>query len=497
MRSEHLGAPTNFSAWPPPEGAKEFVAWVPDADPEGCSRFTVPTTEELEARAVVAVVERTGCTFFEKALNAQASGADGLVILLDEHDGNDTTWNEELGWSPSGDNVSILVVGVGHRLGKRISAWSVAHGYNQNTSQAPRGDPVVLSFKPYAPSLLDPAEAFLVVVATLLVAVGAHVSTMSDEVKQPQQEQGGSNQAPNEAQSEGEDVVEVDQWTAISFCVMGSCFLVFLFFTMRYTIFALIFFFCLGGLSCITQFGSMGLSHFVPSLREKALSVPYVGPLSKAEVIAGVPGVFIVTAWVVLRNTQYGWPFQDFIGALFLCSIQRSLRLPDMKIATLLLCLMFFFDIFWVFISPLIFRSSVMVTVATGGGTGESVPMLLRVPAFNDPFGNYRLLGFGDIALPGLLVSFLRRYDMASKKSWFKGYFLPALFGYFCGLCCTIAALVLMKMGQPALLYLVPGTLGTTLLLAACRGELGYLWRGVVVVPKGARFAGDQEAAFL
>ncbi|CAK0866475.1 unnamed protein product, partial [Prorocentrum cordatum] len=49
---------------------------------------------------------------------------------------------------------------------------------------------------------------------------------------------------------------------------------------------------------------------------------------------------------------------------------------------------------------------------------------------------------------------------------------------YFAGLCATMVALMLMRMGQPALLYLVPGTLGTTVALAARRGELPLLWSG-------------------
>merc|ERR1711865_29437 len=97
---------------------------------------------------------------------------------------------------------------------------------------------------------------------------------------------------------------------------------------------------------------------------------------------------------------------------------------------------------------------------------GESVPMLLRIPSFGDAFGNDRLLGFGDIALPGLLLSFLRRHDLQSLRGPREGYFAPALLGYFVGLNLTIAALAIMRMGQPALLYLVPCTLGTTLVLA-------------------------------
>merc|ERR1719356_2278414 len=196
--------------------------------------------------------------------------------------------------------------------------------------------------------------------------------------------------------------------------------------------------------------------------------------------IAAIPAIAVVACWVIFRNDMtVGWIFQDIIGACFLCWMQRTLRLPNIKVATVLLTVMFFFDIFWVFISPVLFKKSVMVEVATGGGTGEKVPMLLRVPSVGDMLGNERMLGFGDIALPGLLVSYLRRHDILGKRQCCRGgYFVPSVIGYFLGLCVTIVALTVMKKGQPALLYLVPGTLGTTLLLGCCRGELSELWDG-------------------
>lgn len=44
------------------------------------------------------------------------------------------------------------------------------------------------------------------------------------------------------------------------------------------------------------------------------------------------------------------------------------IRLSNVKVAALLLCMAFVYDIFFVFISPLIFSTSVMVKVATGDG---------------------------------------------------------------------------------------------------------------------------------
>jgi signal peptide peptidase-like protein 2B len=50
--------------------------------------------------------------------------------------------------------------------------------------------------------------------------------------------------------------------------------------------------------------------------------------------------------------------------------------------------------------------------VARGDNTGESIPMLLRIPRFFDPWGGYDMIGFGDIIFPGLLVAFSYRYVM-------------------------------------------------------------------------------------
>merc|ERR1719464_2296135 len=164
---------------------------------------------------------------------------------------------------------------------------------------------------------------------------------------------------------------------AIGFFCFGSMFLVILYFFMQYLIYVIIFVFCLGGFQTLTQIGSIFLQWSTPPLNRKLCAIPSVGPILSADVLAGVPALASVIAWLLLRNTSYAWPFQDLIGGGFLCWLQRTMRLPNIKVATLFLCIMFCFDIFWVFYSPLLFQKSVMVTVAKGGDTGEHVPMLL------------------------------------------------------------------------------------------------------------------------
>ncbi|XP_024954181.2 signal peptide peptidase-like 2 isoform X2 [Citrus sinensis] len=165
-------------------------------------------------------------------------------------------------------------------------------------------------------------------------------------------------------------------------------------------------------------------------------------------------------------------------GICLMITVLQMARLPNIKVASVLLCCAFVYDIFWVFVSPLIFHESVMIAVARGDNSGgESIPMLLRIPRLFDPWGGYDMIGFGDILFPGLLICFAFRYDKENKTGVVKGYFLWLIIGYGFGLFLTYLGLYLMNgHGQPALLYLVPCTLGLTVILGLARGELKHLW---------------------
>ena len=154
--------------------------------------------------------------------------------------------------------------------------------------------------------------------------------------------------------------------------------------------------------------------------------------------------------------------------------------------------------------------------------------MLLTVPRFVDPLGGASsMLGFGDIVLPGLLVVFTHIFDIYFKDNLHSSasgplspvtsplptsthpsgtatprpasrhlaflqifcrpgnqlaYFPVCVAGYGVGLVLTYAALAFSiggSQGQPALLYLVPCTLGTVAALAWAQGDLAAMWVGV------------------
>ena len=66
--------------------------------------------------------------------------------------------------------------------------------------------------------------------------------------------------------------------------------------------------------------------------------------------------------------------------------------------------------------------------------------------------------------------------DLAATR-FRKTYFYASVTGYLFGMCVTLAMLLIFKRGQPALLYLVPGVLGSLWLTGLVRGEIKLMWK--------------------
>ncbi|KAL3227032.1 hypothetical protein MRX96_024393 [Rhipicephalus microplus] len=207
------------------------------------------------------------------------------------------------------------------------------------------------------------------------------------------------------------------------------------------------------------------------------------GSLEVRQVLVLLAAVIVPAFWIYIRHSPLSWIMQDLLGVCFSLYILRVIRMPNLKICTMFLTILFFYDIFFVFITPYFIPrgDSIMVEVARGGGSKEQIPMLMRVPRFGNHdisvcLNPYSLLGFGDIVVPGLLIAFLRGFDLIKVGGCL--YFPVVLIFYGLGLLATFAALYLMRMSQPALLYLVPFTVIPALIIARCRGELDDIWSG-------------------
>jgi len=207
--------------------------------------------------------------------------------------------------------------------------------------------------------------------------------------------------------------------------------------------------------------------------------------LELRQLVLLVASIGTAATWFAFRKTDWSWIIQDILGIMFSINMLKVLRLPSLKICTILLSALFFYDIFFVFITPLFMEGgkSVMVEVATGHSSDEQLPMVLRVPHLStDPsrvcyVNTYSLLGFGDILVPGLLLSFAHSYDLLTGIKY-KLYWIITTVAYILGLIATFISLFVMNSAQPALLYLVPFTLIPTILVAWIRGDLASMWEG-------------------
>ncbi|XP_034198726.1 signal peptide peptidase-like 3 [Prunus dulcis] len=281
------------------------------------------------------------------------------------------------------------------------------------------------------------------------------------------------------AKDDSEDeVMNLSVKGAVCFVITASVFLLLLYFFMStWFVWVLIVLFCVGG---IEGMHNCLLSLILRKWRsggQKTITLPLLDEVSILSLVVLALCVGFAVFWVVTRRASYSWVGQDVLGICLMITVLQIARLPNIKVATVLLCCAFVYDIFWVFLSPLMFKDSVMVVVAKGDNSGEGLPMLLRIPRFFDPWGGQNMLGFGDVLFPGLLIVFSYRFDKENKKRGISGYFLWLVIGYGIGLGFTYLGLYLMNgNGQPALLYLVPCTLGVTVFLGLIRRELKQLW---------------------
>jgi minor histocompatibility antigen H13 len=185
-----------------------------------------------------------------------------------------------------------------------------------------------------------------------------------------------------------------------------------------------------------------------------------------------------VFSWFYVQKKH--WVLNNVIGICFCLKGIERLSLGTYKIGAILLIGLFFYDIFWVF------GTDVMVTVA------KSVegPIKILFPRSLVPNENGKidlsLLGLGDIVIPGFFLALLLRFDAHNANlkyfpvdihaSFPKPYFHSALLGYMLGMGATMFVMIYFQAAQPALLYLVPACIGSSLFTALVRREVKKLF---------------------
>ncbi|XP_022738189.1 signal peptide peptidase-like 2 [Durio zibethinus] len=414
----------------------------------------------------VIMVDRGHCKFTTKANNAEAAHASAVLIINNQRE------LYKMVCEPDETDLDIHIPAV---MLPQDAGASLEKMLTSNSSVS------VQLYSPKRP-LVDIAEVFLWLMAVGTILCASYWSAWSAReaaIEQDKLLKDALDEIPDARHVSYGGIVDINTTSAVLFVVLASCFLVLLYKLMSYWfVELLVVLFCIGGVEGLQTCLVALLSRWFKHAGESSIKMPFFGAFSYLALAVSPFCVALAVVWAVYRNVSYAWIGQDVLGIALIITVLQIVRVPNLKVGTVLLSCAFLYDIFWVFVSKKLFHESVMIVVARGDKSGEDgIPMLLKIPRMFDPWGGYSIIGFGDILLPGLLIAFSLRYDWLANKTLRSGYFLWAMIAYGLGLLVTYVALNLMDgHGQPALLYIVPFTLGTFLNLGRKRGDLGVLW---------------------
>ena len=211
--------------------------------------------------------------------------------------------------------------------------------------------------------------------------------------------------------------------------------------------------------------------------------------ITMLDILSLVISYIMVGIYILTKS----WIYNNILATLLSMNAIQMLFLGNFKNGFGMLVALFFYDIFFVF------GTDVMLTVAKS--IDAPIKILFPTDWSEDP-AKFSLLGLGDIVIPGIFMAMCLRYDIlrslnvkAVNRLAEKGeagevvtmlrkasgnaptpYFNGCVLGYIIAIIITVVVMLVFEHGQPALLYLVPGCLGSVLINALRFGELSSIW---------------------
>lgn len=239
-------------------------------------------------------------------------------------------------------------------------------------------------------------------------------TSFSAEQQQPQQQVN----LTSATSTRSEMTMEIKAFHAVMFVIVASGVLFVLFFFNLYKVVRVVY--GLGGSFCLSHiiFHPLGevLSSKHPRVDKFLKTIPFRNlPVLRdfsfqwIDIISFVLAYGMGIAWIYIGfnrvdplSSTYFWIVQDIMGVCYCILILGLIHINTIMVATVLLVLIFFYDIFYVFLTPYLFGTSVMIDVATGEGSAVDadhcekypfdkacmgsqapLPMLLAVPWTN------------------------------------------------------------------------------------------------------------------
>lgn len=442
----------------------------------------------------IVIVARGLCTFSDKALVAEKARAKALIVASDDlitPGANQTSDYDKI-------NISVSTM-----------LWSDVKQLEKNGA----GHAQVGLLYEMVLSKFDACLVVIFLIAFSNIIIGGYWSGIARQEKyelslqNALSKQGNTQNNAESEEGKNDDSVNLS-WIALAIGFVLVCgFLLLLYFFYSYLVYVVIAMFCIAtatGLYYCLKPILHKICAWEGKLPENRIPIFKTRPMYKDLILLALC-VALAVFWAVMRHAPYAWVIQDILGYAFCINVMRTVFVPNIKICTIMLIMLFIYDIFFVFITPLFTKDgqSIMVKVATGGAessggnsysgkAAEMLPMVFTVPKLSiSEIGNCQLgmslLGFGDVIIPGLLICHNHAFDLRVNSK--RAYYITTCIGYGLGLIITFVALALMEQGQPALLYLVPCTLIPTFALGLFRKEVKLLWSGVPYETKPAESA--------
>jgi len=335
----------------------------------------------------------------------------------------------------------------------------------------------------------------LIILAIIPIYVGSMKSIKQPKVKKSEKEKEKNEEESEESEDEEDEEIErfslddAKQFPIVGSAALISLFLVYKFFDKKYLNLLITIYFSIIGVGSLTQMFSY-LAEFIlgkkiknefklrlTQKKEEILKLSF----SKIHIALAILAIVVTVTYSLTKN----WILSNMLGLAFSITTIPLLKLDSFKTGVLLLSALFFYDIFWVFFTP------VMVTVAKN--FDAPIKMLfprnifawIKAGVLTTKGLEFSMLGLGDIAIPGVYVALCARFDHfhAVKKNGGKPikkfpmpYFTSCFISYILGLVTTMGVMHFFKHAQPALLYLSPACIISSLICAAVRGEIKDLF---------------------
>lgn len=201
--------------------------------------------------------------------------------------------------------------------------------------------------------------------------------------------------------------------------------------------------------------------------------------LTNGMLVASILSLFTTVCYLYFPSD---WLIRNIVSMNFAVWAISQLRLKNLKSGVLIMMALFVYDIYFVF------GTKVMTTVALN----LDLPIKLSMPSKFDNVLNrfeFSVLGLGDIVLPSLFIALCYKYDIWKWHyvntdtefhllNWcYVGrYFITGVLSYALALTACMFALTTFKVAQPALLYIVPLLLISTISVAWLSGDLAQFW---------------------